>query len=480
MRLEFARLTSALRCDERGQVMLTFGLSIIPCVMFVGGAIDFGNAYSARQKIQRAADAGVLAAVSMGYGTPEQDRKDMATNVFNSNVAGIGGIASTTSIDGNVVTLAAVAAYPTAFLKIAHIDSLNISGSAAGTVSYNSTTSTTTTETAASAKVCILALDPGNDVKGIAAQGTPTINYANCWAHTNSTMVGGSPSSGAIQGGGSGTVTGAGHGAVGGLSTNVVGVYSPAAVGNQAVIADPFATNAGGAYATSGTYTTSFTAPAIPSSCTGGTGLKLQKGTFTIYPGKYCNNLSIMAGATVNMMPGDYIIENGAFDVQSGATLTGNGVTLYFNQTNFSHNKYDTYFQVIGGGTVNLVARSTGWTTAENSRKGFLIIMHPNANKDGTSRIQGGGILKMEGMVYAPRQNIKITGNGDTQAASNANSDMFALVAKSFEFDGNGVFNLKKKGATTSLPDIVPTKQTTVLSESTTTTNIVSKVQISQ
>ncbi len=122
------------------------------------------------------------------------------------------------------------------------------------------------------------------------------------------------------------------------------------------------------------------------------------------------------------------------------------------------------------GGLVNLKGRKSG----ANDLKGFLIIVHPNASRGLTSNIQGGTTLEMEGMIYAPTKNILITGNG----TSNANSQMFALVAKSFEFRGNGIFNYKPRQSTSNLPDIIPVRTTTVTTTTTTTSNAVSRVNL--
>lgn len=460
-------ILSRIAHDQRGNVGIMFGLMVIPAFMFVGGAIDFGNAYKTKQKIQAAADAGVLAAVGMGHDATSQARKTMAETIFNANLNGVTGVTGVATVNGNTVTINATGTHNTAFLKLAHLDRLNVGGSASGTVDYTSSSSTTTTSGTTNGQVCLLALDPSNAINGIKSQGTPNVKYLDCYAHTNSTAASSNnPNEGALVGGGSAIVEGAGHFAVGGIGSNATGVYSPAPVGGKTAIADPFATNAGGAY--SGTYATTFSTPSIPNACTA-TGLNLKQGTYTLSPGRYCNGLTLQAQATVTLEEGEYIIENGQFTVQSGASVSGTNVLFYFRQTG-TQNKDKTYFTVIGGGTVNLKGRTSG----TDSRKGFLFIMHPNANMDGTSNIQGGGTFNMEGMIYAPRQNIVITGNGD----ANANSNMFALVAKSFEFEGNGIFRMKPWNSASNLNNIVPTTPVPTTTTTTTTTNVVDRVKL--
>ena len=82
---------------------------------------------------------------------------------------------------------------------------------------------------------------------------------------------------------------------------------------------------------------------------------------------------------------------------------------------------------IIGGGTVNLKGRTTG-----SSYAGFLMIAAGNATH--VSNIQGGGSFNMEGVVYLPKQTVYVTGNGD----ANGSSNVFAMVARNFDFRGNG------------------------------------------
>lgn len=50
--------------NERGNVMITFGLTSMIMVAFVGGAIDFGRAYSQKSKMQNALDAAVVSGIA--------------------------------------------------------------------------------------------------------------------------------------------------------------------------------------------------------------------------------------------------------------------------------------------------------------------------------------------------------------------------------------------------------------------------------
>ncbi len=65
----FRRLTGLppfrrLHGDRRGNVMLLFGLALIPLVFATGMGIDYGKAMRLQTQMEAAADAAALAAVS--------------------------------------------------------------------------------------------------------------------------------------------------------------------------------------------------------------------------------------------------------------------------------------------------------------------------------------------------------------------------------------------------------------------------------
>jgi Flp pilus assembly protein TadG len=437
--------------DERGQVAIMFGFLALPLFMLGAGAIEYGSAFSLKNKVQAAADIATLSAASMPSGTSAAAREAKASAVFSANLTNVPGLTALPSANGSTVNMTVSGSHPTAILKLIHIDSINIGATSSATASYSDQTTTTTTSVDAG-KICLLALDPAA-ANGFISQGTPNVRYENCWAHTNAT------SSEAIAGGGSAVVTGAGHHAVGGVSSSATGVYSPVPTGGAAVVNDPFATV--GAYQTPySSYSPKFTPPTVSSVCKA-SNLRLKKGTFTLDPGRYCGGIEIQAQANVTFNAGEYIITGGQFLVQSGSSVSGSNVLFYFAST-------ATTMTVIGGGTVNLKGRTSG----PDDLKGFLFIAHPDAGRGLTSNIQGGGSFTMEGMLYMPTQNILVTGNGD----SNSSSNMFAMVAKSFEFRGNGIFRYKPWNAASNMPDLLPSWQTTT--EISTTSQVVDKVKL--
>ena len=392
---------------------------MVPAMLLVGGAIDFGRAYSLRAKLQKAADSAVLAAASMPSSAVTADRISAAKTTFTTNLSGkIAAIPTVTVAEGKI-TLNTSADVITSFLSMAQIEKLTIRAEASASSS------------APNQPICMLALDP-ESVDGIHIQGANVVRYLGCWAHTNSVKAT------AINANGSNaTATGDGHCAVGGYAAEHNN-FTPTPKTGCAVVNDPFATVSAYNLPLS-SYQSTFTAPTLATTCKA-SNLSLKKGTYTLDPGRYCGGIDIKAQATVVFNPGVYVIDNGLFNVQSGASVSGSNLLFYYSGSN-------SRMTIIGGGTVNLKGRNTG-----SSYQGFLMIAHPDAWRGLDSNIQGGGTFNMEGMVYMPTQRILVSGNGDV----NGSSKNFGIVAKDFYFQGNGTFNFKVRDGSSTLPDLMP------------------------
>jgi Flp pilus assembly protein TadG len=84
--------------DRCGNVAIIFALSLIPIVFLTGMAMDFTSAISKRVRLDAAADAAALAAVTPTMmGKTDATAKTTAQNIFNGTSAGIPGTTSVTS-----------------------------------------------------------------------------------------------------------------------------------------------------------------------------------------------------------------------------------------------------------------------------------------------------------------------------------------------------------------------------------------------
>ena len=409
--------------DRRGSIAIQFGLLIVPVMLLSGAAIDLASAYMTEERLQAASDAAAIAAASLPDSTSQPDRISKATNVFGANAGAANqGVTPQITVSGRSVSVQASKTINTNFLRLAHINSLYVASTSTASPAVS-------TSTAATGRICLLGLDP-TSTDGIHIQGANVVSYPGCWGYTNSTQDTAINANGARA-----TATGVGHCAVGKVSAPANN-FSPTPTAGCPAVSDPFAKIS--YYAVSGVYTPTFSKPQISDTCTA-TNLNMKKGSYALAPGRYCGGFSLQAQATVTLSPGIYIIDNGVLNVQSGSSLSGSNVLFYFSGGGAS-------MTIIGGGTINLKGRS-----ASSSYPSFLFIAD-TANVGGISNIQGGGTLNLEGVLYMPTQTILVSGNGDV----NGSSAYFGMVAKNFNFQGNGKFNLTVTNAATTLTNIMP------------------------
>jgi Flp pilus assembly protein TadG len=150
-------LIDRFRRDRRGNIAVIFAISCVPLITAVGCAVDYSNASRIKAKLQSAADAASVAAISQksaGYiaaslmttdGTIPAGVTD-ATNVFNGNVATIPGYAGlsvqaspTPTVTKTGIKLASnvsfTAQVPVTFLKAIGYTTLTVTGSSTSNAS---------------------------------------------------------------------------------------------------------------------------------------------------------------------------------------------------------------------------------------------------------------------------------------------------------------------------------------------------------
>ena len=410
--------------DARGNVGIIFGLMTVPVVVLAGMAIDFHRAETVRHNLQAAVDASALAGSALTDAT-DGARAGASTVMFNSWAPGaLGqGITGGTAIGKDTVTVSVATDVPTTVGSLLGIKSLHVEAKAVSIIIKAPTKPTVT-----SARACLLALDP-NSSDGLHIQGNNTLRLANCWASVDATT----PTS-INANGNSSTAVATGFCTAGGNSIPN-GNFSPEPVSCPAT-ADPFATIS--AYPSADKYVPNFTPPATGGACAA-TSLNLKKGTYTLSPGRYCGGITLMAQAKVTLKPGVYIIDSGELQLLSGSQTTGTGVVFYFRGDGAT-------LDIQGGASATLTGRDSN-----SSYPGMLFVQDPQASAGSSSLITGGGTINMSGLLYMPTQRIEWRGNGDI----NANSEVFAMIAKDFYMRGTGTFYAKASN-TASIPDASP------------------------
>jgi Flp pilus assembly protein TadG len=394
---------------KKGSVAIIFGLTAIPVVLSVGVAVDYARALSARTKLQGIVDAAAMAGARLPA-TSNQNRMDAANETFALNLAHSGlptSIQPTIEASNAEVKVAASYLQPTAFTGLMGVDAIEVS---AGTASRSQVEN--------GGVACLLALNPTTS-DGLHLQGINKLSEDNCWAWVNST------SSTAINAMGTSIGKAQGFCTAGG----VVGAehFSPAPFTGCDPLADPFEEKFSG-------YT-----PLEESSCRASNPLQLKNGSFTLSPGTYCGGIVLKSHADVTFLPGVYVIKNGVFEVQAGASATGTDVAFYFTGSN-------TDLTLRGGGAVDFRAPTSG------DLAGFLFVQDRTSNPGNSTEIQGGGRVKMEGILYAPTWQVNIGGNGDL----NQESKYWAMVADNFYMEGNGKLYIRSDAAGAGLPNLMP------------------------
>ncbi|MGE0212111.1 MAG: TadE/TadG family type IV pilus assembly protein [Parvibaculaceae bacterium] len=123
---------SRFRRDTKGGVALMFALAAVPVFLAAGMAVDFARAFDIRTRVQVAIDAGALAA-SASRTLSDAARKELALEVFGQNfgverMRELGVDPSVNIVDGSV-SMSASLNYPTAFMQLAGIDTMDLGAS---------------------------------------------------------------------------------------------------------------------------------------------------------------------------------------------------------------------------------------------------------------------------------------------------------------------------------------------------------------
>ncbi|WP_069440551.1 pilus assembly protein [Methyloceanibacter superfactus] len=114
--------------NTKGNVAVLFGLALIPIMIGVGGAVDYGRALLVRERMADAADAAALA-IGSWSGLTEAELKVKAQQYFNANYPpselGAAGAIDVKFVGDNInVTVSG--SVPTTFMELANIPSIGV------------------------------------------------------------------------------------------------------------------------------------------------------------------------------------------------------------------------------------------------------------------------------------------------------------------------------------------------------------------
>ena len=139
-----------------------------------------------------------------------------------------------------------------------------------------------------------------------------------------------------------------------------------------------------------------------------------------------CNGLTVQGTLTLN--PGVYVIDGGTFKVNASATIQGEGVTIILTGSSAAT---VASMDMAGGATVNLRAPNTTDEPSFDAPEwyGMLIFQDPKAAYN-SIKIAGDATSSFEGIVYAPKGNVTLTGS------SGMTSDCIRLVSYTLAISG--------------------------------------------
>ncbi len=375
----------------------SFFLSLIVLLLCAGLAIDVSALQLRQRRAQIAADAAALgAAYENARGKTDwvsAGESDAGLNGFTNGSNGV-----TVSIvspptagyysgDTDAIQTTVSQSASTSFMALVHFPTANVQARAVAR--------------AASSASCIYALD-GSMSRSFMLSGT--VN-ASCAAFVNST------NSDALHLDGGSSLTANAINVVGSY-TNSGYISTTPAVG-AAAITDPLA---------------SLTQPAF-SSCTY-SNTNINTGTYSLSPGTYCGGISI-SGGNVTLQPGLYII-TGGINWNNGATVTGDGVTLFFTSGGGS-----SYGQVVVSGGVQLNL-SAPLTSSSGGTPGILMWGDRNWNNTGQNvNFNGASTTKVEGYLY-----FKTTGMIVSTGTLSGNGNYLDIVVDNLTVNGGATLTI--------------------------------------
>jgi hypothetical protein len=166
-----------------------------------------------------------------------------------------------------------------------------------------------------------------------------------------------------------------------------------------------------------------------------------EQKTETISPGVYCGGIEVADGATLNLDPGTYILDQGNFAVSGNGTVNGTGITLILtSRTRTNYGAID----IRAGSTIELTAPSLG---AEAGIPGIAIWVDGNNGPATSDTFDGAKAQNINGAIYLPSRQVRYSGGSPSATRCSQ------LIAQSIIFTGNSYFRHDCAGIGLSDPD---------------------------
>lgn len=396
-----ARVRS-LRRDTVGGVAVVVGIAAPVLVGSMGLGGEAGYWYLKQRSLQNAADVAAHAsAMRLAAGDDsatlrdvaeymvEQSDVDLANGSLDLNNPPING---TFIEDGDAIEIVVTETFPRLFSAMYSNEPIQISARAVATAQGGGTG-------------CVLALN-GSEEGALTVSGSPFLFLTMCDLVTNSTAgaaylmggLGSSVSANCVQA--SGTAQ----------TTAMLSIICDSPRENAAPVSDPLAT---------------VPEPAAVGACQDAAVTDSDLAPAESHPSglssiRFCNGLEL--SGTVNLDPGLYIVEGGAFRINANATVNGDGVVFFLAD--------GVNLEFSSTATVNLSAPTGG------DYNGITIFGSRSATAI-SHVIDGNAGTSINGAVYLPASDLTWSGNAQTSFTG-----CTQVIADTVNFTGSGFISL--------------------------------------
>jgi Flp pilus assembly protein TadG len=307
---------ASFRHDDHGGTLVTFAIVFPMFAVAVGMALDYAGAATMRSKMQAVTDAAALHAAREFQMV--QANVEKVSAVATNYARQLKGVNVDVAVDTSALTVR-----------------VTLDKDVQNTFAQLGLGATTHVRTTATAKMtnglplCLLALEP-KAAEAIKLEKNARLTAPACVVNSNSTSSKGlvSLDDAVLQ---AGLICSAG-GKVKTKNTN----YSPEPKTDCPVMPDPLAGR-----------------QAPPSATCTFTDMVVKAANALLQPGVYCGGLIVTSGATVTLNPGLFVFKDGPLVVDGGASLTGNGVSIFMKGPNAN-------LTFATASTINLTASKSG------------------------------------------------------------------------------------------------------------------------
>jgi Flp pilus assembly protein TadG len=413
----------ALLRDQRGNMATLFALMIGVLFAFSALAVDGGNLYVMKSKLQRTADAAALAAASQLPSESDAQAEALEYAIKNMPVAENGNTLVASDVDfgywhpatrsfvsGGVPVNAVMVT-----TRRSAANSNPVGTYFAGLMGYDEVDVETTSVAGRVSAVCMLALDPTSPDAFLVNNGSVLADGCAVQVNSDDPEALDVTSNGTMD-----TLETCVHG-----GSLIQGTATPPPTTGCPPVSDPLAG----------------LAEPVVGGCDYTNVVLSSPSTYNLTEGVYCGGLDIKGQAEVTMAPGVYIMKNGPFTITGQADVTGVGVTIFLTGPG-------AVADTGGNGAINLSAPTTG------DLAGILFFEDPDNTPLQHHAFRGGSNKSYSGVIYTPVGIAEYVGNG---AGSGTGTPWF--IAWQFRMSGNGELSIQyDPGNGYPLPDVLQQK----------------------